>query len=161
VPVDSQQFKAALSHWASGVSIVTARDADGTPVGLTATAFASLSLQPPLILFCLGLDSTHRDALLAAPGFAVHLLTQGQAALSARFAVKGGDKFSGLAWREGRWGAPVLESCLAVLECRMHAQLPGGDHTIVVGEVEDVALSDDNPLLYFRGGYRRMQDDVG
>jgi flavin reductase (DIM6/NTAB) family NADH-FMN oxidoreductase RutF len=156
VPVDPTQFKTALSRWGSGVAVITTRDAAGAPVGLTASSFSSLSLQPPLILFCLGLDSTGHDAFVAAPGFAVHLLAAEQQALSARFATRGGEKFAGLEHRDGRWGAPLLSGCLAVLECRTHAQVPGGDHIIMVGEVEAVTVGDGEPLLYFRGAYRRM-----
>jgi len=155
VPVDSAEFRTALSHWSSGVAIITTRDADGAPVGLTATSFASLSLDPPLILFCLGLESTTREAFVAAQGFAVHMLTAQQESLSNRFAAKGGDKFAGLEWSEGRRGTPLLPHCLAVLECRMHAQLPGGDHIIMVGEVEGITTHGGEPLLYYRGAYHR------
>jgi flavin reductase ActVB len=157
VAVDESAFKSALSRWGSGVSVITARASDGAPVGLTATSFASLSLQPPLVLFCLGRDSTRFDAFEAADAFAIHLLTAGQEALSSRFAAKGGDKFAGLAVRESRHGLPLLEDCLAVLECRTHARLPGGDHVIVVGEVERLTLGEGEPLLYFRGRYRRIE----
>lgn len=153
--VSPAEFKRALSHWASGVAIITARDADGEPVGLTATSFASLSLEPPLILFCLGLDSTNREAIVAAQGFAVHMLAVEQEELSNRFAVKGGDKFAGLEWREGQWGAPLLPGCLTVLECRTHAQVPEGDHIIMVGAVEGIHIRGGQPLLYFGASYHR------
>jgi flavin reductase (DIM6/NTAB) family NADH-FMN oxidoreductase RutF len=155
VPVNATQFKSALSHWGSGVTVITTRDAAHAPVGMTASAFASLSLEPPLVLFCLGLDSTGREAFVAAPGFTVHLLAAGQETLSARFAARGGDKFAGLEYGAGRRG-PLLPGCLTVLECRTHAQLPGGDHIIMVGEVESVTVGDGEPLLYFRGRYRRF-----
>lgn len=153
--VSPTEFKRALSHWASGVAVMTARDTDGAPVGLTATSFASLSLEPPLILFCLGVDSTSRDAFVAAQGFAVHMLAEEQEALSNRFAAKGGDKFAGLRWSEGRWGAPLLEGCLAVLECRTHSQVPEGDHIVMVGAVEALHVHGGQPLLYFGAAYHR------
>ena len=155
MPVDATVFKSALGRWASGVSVITTRDATGAPVGITASSFASLSLEPPLVLFCLGLDSTGREAFVAAPGFTVHLLAAQQEALSARFATRGGDKFVGLEHGEGTWG-PLLPGCLAALECRTHAQLPGGDHIIMVGAVERVTVADGEPLLYFQGNYRRF-----
>ena len=155
MPVNPDQFKSALGRWGSGVAVVTTRDAAGAPVGLTASSFSSLSLHPPLVLFCLALDSTGRDAFVAAPGFLVHLLAEGQQALSQRFAAKGGDKFAGLRYEEGDHG-PLLPSCLAALECRTRAQHPGGDHIIMVGEVEQVRLGEGEPLLYFQGRYRRL-----
>jgi flavin reductase ActVB len=161
VPVDNAHFKHALSHWGSGVCVITARAADGSPVGLTASSFSSLSLDPPLVLFCLGLDSTNVEAFQAAREFAVHILAAGQESLSSRFASRGGDKFSGLEHSAGKLGTPVLPGCLAVLECRMHAQLPGGDHIIVVGLVEHSTVRDGHPLLYFRGGYRQMVGGAG
>lgn len=155
VSVSPSEFKRALSHWASGVAVITTRAADGEPVGLTATSFASLSLEPPLVLFCLGVDSTGREAFVAAQGFAVHMLHEDQEALSNRFATKGGDKFVGLEWSEGRWGAPLLPGCLAVLECRTHTQVPEGDHIIMVGAVEGIHIRGGAPLLYFGAAYHR------
>jgi flavin reductase ActVB len=156
VPVDSAEFKSALSHWGSGVTVITARDEAGAPVGLTASSFSSLSLDPPLVLFCLGLDSTNVIAFQAAREFAVHILAADQQALSNRFASRGGDKFAGQEHAAGRLGTPVLPGCLAVLECRMHQQVPVGDHIIVVGSVEHVTVRDGDPLIYFRGGYRQV-----
>jgi len=155
VPVNATLFKSALGRWATGVTVVTTRDAAGAPVGITASSFASLSLEPPLVLFCLGLDSTGCEAFVAAPGFTVHLLAAQQEPLSARFAARGGDKFAGLEHRAGHWG-PLLPGCLAALECRTHAQLPGGDHIVMVGAVERVTVADGEPLLYFQGNYRRF-----
>lgn len=160
VPVDDTAFKAALSHWGSGVSVITAQGPDGAPAGLTATSFASLSLHPPLVLFCLGRDSTSFDAFQGADAFAIHVLEAGQQALSNRFAAKGGDKFAGLDWRPGLGGAPLLPGCLATLECRVHARHEGGDHVIVVGAVERIDTREGAPLLYFRGGYRALADDT-
>jgi flavin reductase (DIM6/NTAB) family NADH-FMN oxidoreductase RutF len=161
VPIAPAEFKTALSRWGSSVAIVTVRDPTGAPLGLTATSFASLSLDPPLVLFCLGHDSTHREAIESAAGFAVHILRQGQEALSTLFASRGADKFAGLTWRAGHHGAPLIGGCLAVLQCQTHSRFPGGDHTIVVGAVEEAEVHEGDPLLYYRGAYRRLAEGTG
>ena len=158
IPPDT--FRTALSRWSSGVTIVTARTPEGERVGLTASSFASLSLEPPLVLFCLGRASTNFDAFQAVPGFAVHILGAEQEALSNRFAAHTGDRFEGLELSDGRHGAPLLPGCLAVLECRLHQRVPGGDHVIMMGEVEEVTVQDGAPLVYFRGSYRRLSNDA-
>ena len=152
--MDSESFRQALGRFASGVTIVTTVSATGEPVGFTATAFSSLSLDPPLVLFCLGHDSSSLEVFREAAGFSINLLATGQQALSQAFAQIGGEKFTGVASRTGRRGIPLLEGCLAVLECRTQEQLPGGDHTIFIGEVEAVHLGEGEPLVYYRGGYR-------
>jgi flavin reductase (DIM6/NTAB) family NADH-FMN oxidoreductase RutF len=138
------------------VAVVTARDANGAPVGLTASSFTALSLDPPLVLFCLGQDSTSQAAMQATEGFAVHVLAADQAALSGRFAGRGGDMFEALQWSEGRYGAPLLDGCLAVLECRVHSRVPGGDHIIMVGTVERASVAEGDPLIYYRAAYRSL-----
>ncbi len=155
--MNAEDFKAALSRWATGVAVVTTIDGSGAGVGLTVTSFSSLSLDPPLVLFCLGRESGSYAAFQQAPGFAVHLMAAEQQGLCGRFAGPAEDRFAGLACRTGRWGVPVLEGCLVVLECRLQERIPGGDHVIVVGEVLEVSAepaADNDPLLYFRGGYR-------
>lgn len=156
VPVDSQQFKAAMSQWGSGVSIITTWGAAGEPIGFTASSFCSLSLQPPMVLFCLGRDSTNFDAFLQADAFAVNILAAVQKGLSQRFAGKGCDKFEGVDHHPGAGGAPLLPGSLACLECRVREKRAVGDHVIFMGEVEHISLSDGAPLLYFRGQYHGL-----
>ncbi len=152
--VDSKTFKAAMSRWSSGIAIITARGDDGELAGITANSFTSLSLDPPMVLFCLGLDSTSFDLFDHSETFAANILAAGQEALSNHFAASGGDKFATVEFQAGNLGAPLLPGCLAALECRVHGKFPGGDHVIFVGEVEAVSLGEGAPLMYYRGGYR-------
>ncbi|HEX6099434.1 MAG TPA: flavin reductase family protein [Thermoanaerobaculia bacterium] len=157
--IDDAQFKLAMSHFASGVTVVTTEH-DGTPYGMTVASFASLSLNPPLVLVCIEKAVKTHDALAAAAKFGVSILAQAQADLSGRFASKKiDDKFAGVAVTRGEsLGVPLLDGAICALECRVHSALPGGDHTIFVGEVMDVRVTsgDEPPLVYFRSGYRQL-----
>jgi flavin reductase (DIM6/NTAB) family NADH-FMN oxidoreductase RutF len=157
---DPRTLRDALGCFATGVTIVTCRDPDGTPVGLTANSFTSVSLDPPLLLVCVAKTASSASALAAAGHFAVNVLQTGQQPQSIRFAARGEDRFGATAWQPGESGAPLLHESLGVFECRTHAMHDGGDHHIVIGEVTrasfDSAL---DPLLYFRGRYRRLHFD--
>jgi flavin reductase (DIM6/NTAB) family NADH-FMN oxidoreductase RutF len=155
-PIDPTTFRAALSRFASGVTVLTVRAGEGTDLGMTATAFSSVSLAPPLILVCVDLDASAAPALTTGTAFAVHILSEAQTALSRRFASSEADRFAGLSVTRGLDGVPLLDDALARLQCRVTATYPGGDHTIVVGEVLDAVSSEATPLLYFRGGYGRL-----
>ncbi len=144
-------FRAALSRWASGVTVVTAAG----PVGMTVSAFSSLSLDPPLILVSLAKSAATHDAVLTADGFAVHILEDDQADISRRFASPV-DRFDGLSWDEGPHGAPLLHGGVARLACAKHATADGGDHTILIGRVVQVDVHAGEPLLYYRGDYRGL-----
>lgn len=149
--VTPDDFRAALSHWASGVTIVTAEG----PVGMTVSAFASLSLEPPLITVALARSAYSHDAMVDAPGFAVHILGHDESDLSTRFS-RPGDRFADMEWEVGRYGSPVLHVGIARLCCARHATFDGGDHTILVGRVEQVDVNSDEPVLYYRGAYRTL-----
>ncbi len=149
--VSPDDFKAALSRWASGVTIVTAAG----PVGMTVSAFSSLSLDPPLVLVSLARAATMHDPVLAADGFAVHILEGDQTELSTRFATPV-DRFDGVAHDIGPFDAPLLHSGVARLVCRKHAVADGGDHTILIGRVVQVDVNAGEPLLYYRGTYRGL-----
>ena len=157
---DLRTLRAALGCFATGVTIVTCLGPDGTPVGLTANSFTSVSLDPPLLLVCVGHTATSAAALTGATHFAVNVLQTGQKPASIRFATKGDDRFGVTPWSPGEHGPPVLRESLGVFECAVHAVHEGGDHHILVGEVLrasfDPAL---DPLLYFRGRYRRLHFD--
>ena len=156
-------FRRVMSHFASGVTIITAWDADQRPTGLTASSFTSVSLHPPLILVCVSQKAQSYPAIRAAGRFAVNILSAGQEAISRRFATttssSGDEKFAGLDYRPGPLGLPILTDALAELECTVVHAYPGGDHTIFVAQV-DAADSrgdaDKEPLLYFRGKYSRL-----
>jgi flavin reductase (DIM6/NTAB) family NADH-FMN oxidoreductase RutF len=154
--IDRDLFRAVLGRFASGITVITARDAQGTPHGMTVSAFSSLSLDPPLVLVCVGNDATMAPVMAAADSFAVNVLSDVQEALSRRFAGKVDDRFAGVGYREGELGDPVLDDVLASLQCRVVARHPAGDHVIVVGRVEHGAARDAKPLLYYRGGYAQL-----
>jgi len=154
--VSKDEFRRALGHFASGVTVVTSKGEDGVPRGITVSAFSSLSLEPPLVLICIDKKASLHDHLKEGGHFAVNILAEDQELVSRRFASKDADRFEGLGYSEGETGAPVLSGVLASLECRIVAAYPGGDHTIVVGEVLTTRVSEGSPLAYFRSGYVRL-----
>jgi 3-hydroxy-9,10-secoandrosta-1,3,5(10)-triene-9,17-dione monooxygenase reductase component len=156
---DDQRFRTVLGHFATGVTIITALD-DDEPVGLAANSFTSVSLDPPLVLFCVAHSSSTWPRIERAGTFAVNILGEGHEDLSDLFARPGADRFAATAWRPGVSGAPVLEDAIAYLDCEFEAEYPGGDHTIVVGRVLDLDMREGaRPLLFYKGGYERMHED--
>jgi flavin reductase (DIM6/NTAB) family NADH-FMN oxidoreductase RutF len=154
--MNDAQFKLAMSHFASGVTVVTTEH-EGRLYGLTVASFASLSLHPPLVLVCIEKNVKSHDAIAASGKFAVNILETAQGDLSNRFASRLDDKFAGVAVHHGTLGLPLLDGALTTIECRLHAQLPGGDHSIFIGEVADAQTREGVPLLYFRSAYREMR----
>jgi flavin reductase (DIM6/NTAB) family NADH-FMN oxidoreductase RutF len=157
MPVGKQEFRTALGHFASTVTVVTVRCADGRLAGITVTAFSSLSLEPPLVLICIDRRAFLHDHLQVGNAFAVNMLAENQEVLSRRFAASDPDQFRGVGYVDGLEGVPLLDDVLAVVECRVVAEQSGGDHTIFVGQVESTRVTDGKPLLYYRGGYGRME----
>lgn len=151
-PFDTRDFRRALGQFATGVCIVTVRDADGHPQGLTVNSFASVSLEPPLVLWSLGRTSSVFAAFRNAPHFAVNVLSSDQLDLSNRFAQPG-ERFAGLAWEEGHHGLPLFRGCLANFECVTSVVHEGGDHVIFIGEVTRYDARPGTPLLYSGGRY--------
>jgi 4-nitrophenol 2-monooxygenase / 4-nitrocatechol 4-monooxygenase, reductase component len=158
MPIDKQEFRRVLGHFAAGVTVITTVGDDGKPYGLTATAFTSVSLEPPLVLVCVDKKSESHPHFHTSRVFAVNFLAVGHELLSRRFAVSGGDKFTDLAVRTGITGAPLLDEALGYLECRTVDIAEGGDHTIFIGQVEAADAGEGEPLLYFRGSYRKITD---
>ena len=154
MPIDKQLFRSVLGSFAAGVTVITTVGPDGAPYGLTATAFTSVSLIPPLVLACIDKKSETYAHFGSSRIFAANFLSHNQQQISQKFAVSGGDKFAGIEWRRGVLGAPILTGTIAYVECRVQHDYDGGDHTIYVGEVEDAAAQDGEPLIYFRGTYR-------
>ncbi len=154
--VSKDEFRRALGHFASGVTVVTSRSEDGALRGITVSAFSSLSLEPPLVLICIDKRASLHDHLNEGDHFAVNILAQDQELVSRRFASKDPDRFEGLGYREGDTGAPLINGALTSLECCVTHSYPGGDHTIVIGEVLATHVSEGHPLAYFRGGYVRL-----
>ena len=154
--VSSTEFRHAIGHFATGVTVVTSVSLDGEPVGTTASAVSSLSLDPPLILVCFDRASQTLHAVLSHGAFAVNVLSAGQQHLSANFARRGlAAAWDGVVHRRGPTGSPRLDGVVASLECTVEHRLDGGDHEIVVGRVRDVETSpgDRAPLVFWRGGY--------
>jgi len=156
MPVSKDEFRSAMSRFASGVTIVTTKTEAHHPIGITVSSFASLSLEPPLVLVCIDKRASIHDQLVEGRYLAVNVLAEDQEILSRRFASRDDDRFSGTGYAEGVTGAPILNDVLAAIECRIVYTYPGGDHTIVVGEVERTIVNDGKPLAYFRGGYAEL-----
>lgn len=154
--IDQVQFRQILSRFASGVTVITTRIGERN-YGMTVSSFTSLSLEPPLILFCANNNLQTNAAVREAGSFAVHILGDDQEAVSRRFATRDIDKFADLPWHLSANNLPIVENCLAVLECRVSKIYSEGDHTIFIGEVLDGAFADGEPLLYFHRNYRKLQ----
>lgn len=149
---DAAELRRVLGMFASGVVIVTG-DAAGSPAGFACQSFASVSLDPPLVLFCPARTSRSWPAIAPSGRFAVNVLAADQQEVSARFATSGVDKFAGLVWRTSPWG-PVLDNVLAVVQCVVEDVHAAGDHEIVVGRVQQlITHREHGPLVFFRGGY--------
>lgn len=145
-------FRAALGTFATGVTIVTARDSTGRCVGLTANSFNSVSLTPPLVLWSLARSAGSMPAFARGSHYAINILAADQRALAERFSSKSVDRFAGVAFREGAAGAPILEGACAVFECFNRSQYDEGDHVIFVGEVERCEQREGAQPLIFHGG---------
>ncbi|KAA0011909.1 flavin reductase family protein [Billgrantia pellis] len=158
--IDTQHYKQVLGAFPTGVTVVTALNEDGSLVGFTASAFSAVSMAPPLILICPSLGSDSYPVIKRTGRFAVHILGHDQQAVAYRFAVKGRDKVEGVAWHRSEHGNAILDGATAYLECRLWEDYPGGDHAIVVGEVQTLWLGDDrlDPLLYCRGKMDKLPD---
>ncbi len=157
--IPAADFRNVLGHFASGVTVVTTSDGDARPAGFTASAFTSVSLDPPLILICVDHKSQTYPALLERGRFAVNILGAEQSDLSRRFASTRLDKFDAVRYRVSPLGLPLLEDALAYLECTTVNTHVEGDHTIFVGLVECAAVGAGEPLLYFRGQYNRLRGE--
>jgi flavin reductase (DIM6/NTAB) family NADH-FMN oxidoreductase RutF len=156
--VGPDQFRDALRSWASGVSVVTT-ERDGGIQGITVSSFASLSLDPPLVLICIDRGAVSHGLIARRGVFAVNLLREDQAALANDAAGRRGpqgNRLEKVAWRRAVTGAPILKDCLAWLDCLLVDTLPGGDHSIFVGRVEAAGRTDGRPLLWFGSDYQRL-----
>jgi len=153
---DSHTLRQALGRFATGVTIVTTAAADGSPVGLTVNSFASLSLEPPLVLWSLRRASASLAAFRAAPRFAVNVLAESQIELARGFASAHGHHFAAAAWLRGEGGLPLLAGAAACLVCETTAYQEAGDHELFIGRVQRLMASHEPPLLFQGGRYRRL-----
>jgi 3-hydroxy-9,10-secoandrosta-1,3,5(10)-triene-9,17-dione monooxygenase reductase component len=157
--VTAAAFRHAMGHFATGVTVITSVDRSGQPVGSTANAVSSLSLDPPLVLACFDLASVTLHAIRSHGAFVVNVLAAGQRHLSVNFARRGpAADWAGVDHGPGITGSPRLHGAIALMECEVVHRLPGGDHEIVVGRVRAVETSElaDEPLLFWRGGYASL-----
>jgi flavin reductase (DIM6/NTAB) family NADH-FMN oxidoreductase RutF len=155
-PIDPRDFRNALGSFATGVTIITATDAEGKPYGLTCNSFASVSLNPPLVLWSLLLYSSSLNIFQNASHFAVNVLGASQQTLASKFARSSDDKFFGIDWTPGLGQAPLLAESVANFQCRSVNRYYGGDHVIFLGAVEAYSYNKEEPLLFLRGSYGRF-----
>lgn len=155
------EFCRTCAKFPTGVTIVTVLDAEGSPHGMTASSFTSVSLDPPLVLVCVD----HRASVLAhlrrAQHIGINVLSEDQQPLSEHFARRGHDRFGAVEWYAGHGGVPLIPGALARFECSIHRMIDVGDHTILIAEVLGVEHSDGRPLVYFGSGYRKLGGETG
>jgi len=157
---DPRTLRDALGCFATGVTVVTCLDQQGNPAGITVNSFTSVSLDPPLLLVCLHKLAASAATLIGASHFAINVLQTGQQPASMTFSTRVDDRFGETPWSCGEAGAPILEESLGVFECERFAVYDGGDHHILVGQVVKASFDAGlDPLLYFRGRYRRLHFD--
>jgi flavin reductase (DIM6/NTAB) family NADH-FMN oxidoreductase RutF len=155
--IDPDSFRAALGRFASGITIVTARDQKGRDHGMTVSAFCSVSLEPPLVLVSIGHDASMHELIMNVEELGINVLSTTQEPLSRRFADPESDRFDGVGYTRGESGIALLDDALVHLECTVVARHEAGDHTLIVCTVDRAAASDGRPLLYYRGGYAQLE----
>ena len=154
--MDAREIRHVMGHFATGVTIVTTKDKAGVPTGITANAFSSLSLDPPLVLVCIDKKANCYDCFEDSRVFAVNLLGEHQEHLANRFATKGIEKFRDTPWRMSGNEIPLLDETIGHIECAVSHACDGGDHTIYLGRVLHAEAAGDRPLLFFKGRYQRL-----
>ena len=161
MPVDPDLFRGTLSNWASGVTVVTSRRGEDVR-GMTASAFCSVSLDPPLVLVCVDKSAIFHDFVAKSGTFAINMLGRDQEEISRACAsrkVEESRRLQGVPYHEEATGSPVLDHAIGYLDCKVEHVYEGGDHTIFVGRVEAAGARDGEPLLYFRSAYRSAESD--
>ncbi len=156
---DLIDFRRCLGRFATGVTVITCSDSEGTHCGITANSFSSVSLEPPLVLWNIAKVSRSLDAFLNAEYFGISVLRADQEAISSNFARSDTDVFDGIDIEVSKHGVPRLEDCLAWFECRTFETHECGDHHIIIGEVLDYEARQGSPLLFYRGSYQRLPGD--
>jgi flavin reductase (DIM6/NTAB) family NADH-FMN oxidoreductase RutF len=156
--VGPDEFKHTCGRFATGVAVASVMDAQGTPHGLTVSSFTSVSLDPPLILVCLGHAVTSIELFRSSRYFGLSILKEDQRELSQHFARKGHDRFNGLPWERGATGVPLLKNVLATMECAVEQRVRSGDHDIFVAKMVRACVYEGAPLIYYASGYRELGD---
>lgn len=153
---DYDSFRRGCAAFATGVTITTVMGRDGSPQGLTANSFTSVSWDPPLVLISIDRKASVHEHFLAASHYAIHVLTEEQQELSVRFASPIPSRFEGLDWSANEDGVPILPGALALIECAVYRAVEAGDHTLFLGSVTRTACRAGRPLLYFNSSYRAL-----
>ncbi|MDA8585207.1 flavin reductase family protein [Rhodobacteraceae bacterium] len=154
--IDPRELRDALGCFATGVCVVTSLGDEGRPVGMTINSFSSVSLDPPLVLWSIGLKAPSRGAFHDHGAFAINIMGAGAKGTTLNFARPSDDKFAGIEWMPGYQGLPVLREALAVLECKVEDQIISGDHEIFIGRVVQIDKNDGDPLLFHRGSFATL-----
>ena len=155
--IDPDAFRSVLGRFATGVTVLTTRDAKGNDYGMTVSAFCSASLVPPLVLACIDRAADSHDVLKSATHFGVSILGAGQESLARRFSTVPSGRFDGVGYSRGESGVVLLDDAIGHIECRRVERFDAGDHTVFLGEVERCDVRNDRPLLYYRGGYAQLE----
>ena len=158
--IDPVALRRAVGTFVTGVTVITTRDADGTPRGMTANSFTSVSLDPPLLLVCVGKSAHSFRAFNSSGSFAVNLLHAGQTDISNLFASKAANKFDTVSHDRFHTGAPILTDCLTWFDCTVHNRIDAGDHLVLIGEVRAFGTSPSAPLAFCRGRYANVKDPL-
>lgn len=158
-PINPKEFRRSLGQFATGVVIVTSKDVTGNPVGLTINSFSSVSMEPPLILFSLAKSSFNLKNFEQAKSYVINVLSHKQQSISDQFAKASVDKWQGVTYRDGEFGAPILDDAIAHFECTPYTQCDGGDHVIFIARVEkhQAVMEEQQPLIFFKGKYHLIQ----
>ncbi|MEP5155364.1 flavin reductase family protein [Planktotalea sp.] len=158
--IDPRALRDVLGCFATGVAVVTSVGDEGKPVGMTINSFSSVSLDPPLVLWSIGLETPSRSAYAAHPSFAINIMCAQSKELSLHFARPSEDKFAGIDWRPGIDGVPVLDAALATFECTVEDRIVSGDHEIFIGRVMSMGQREADPLLFHRGKFAHLGELV-
>lgn len=154
--VDATQFRRTCARFATGIAIATVNDEEGAPHGMTVNSFTSVSLVPPLVLFCVDYSANLLPLFRLARYYGLSVLSEEQEFLSSRFAQRGQDRFDGVDWFAGQMGVPLIPGALAHLECEVRQVVEAGDHAIFIAEVVTAGTAGGQPLLYFDSNYRHL-----
>ena len=156
---DQRDFRKALGTFATGITVITTTLKNSAPVGITVNSFSSVSLEPPLVLWCLDNEADSYDIFAKCSNFAVHILHQDQEAISQAFSTKNNNRFADLDWEAGEFGSPILKDYASCFQCETEISYAGGDHIILLGRVKAIATNKDkSPLIYHDGNYHALKN---
>lgn len=153
----TRELRNALGNFATGITVITTVDDNGLPQGMTANSFSSVSLEPPLVSWCVGKESRLFDLFQTAEYFAVNILSSGQEFLSQLFSGPDEDKFQQVPWHSGTHNLPLLDDCACQFQCKIEHRYPGGDHCILIGQILEYTSTPLSPLIFHGGQYRKLE----